>query len=296
MDLKHLYIIMALINKCEKRRGRPPKHLVISTPTKNKIKSSKLQEEQLVLYLPTFDNDTSISEKKNYLKKNKENTDNIFTSTDYNSDSDNKSSNKLKYLTDRSESNEYNVDTLLDEIQKRDSIINTLKMRLKEKTVFNDNTLSITKENKKQLINLGLININKNKLNICQKTDIACWWCTYQFDTQPLFMPDYYKNKIYYVFGNFCSFGCMLAYNEDMDDYKKNVRSSLIKQMYREIFSCDDMIIKPSGPREILEKFGGPINILKYRNSNLILNKTIKISIPPQIPLISDYEEIIIEK
>jgi hypothetical protein len=66
--------------------------------------------------------------------------------------------------------------------------------------------------------------------------------------------------------------------------------------MYREIHNCDDMIIKPSGPREILEKFGGPMNIIKYRDSNLVSKKTIKMSIPPQIPLISDYEEIIIDK
>lgn len=287
---------MSTINKCEKRRGRPPKHLAIPTPTKNKIKSNEPQEEQIVLYLPNFDNETT-SDKKKYLKKETENTDNIFTSTEYNSDSDNESSkNKLKYLTDKSDSNIYSIDTLIDEIQKRDLIINTLKMRLKEKRVFNENTLSITKENKKQLINIGLISINKNKINICQKTDLACWWCTYKFDTQPLFMPDHYKNKKYYVFGNYCSWGCMLSYNEDMDDYRKNVRASLIKQMYREMYNCEDMIIKGSGPREILEKFGGPMNIIKYRDSNFVSKKTVKLSIPPQIPLIYEYEEIIIEK
>ena len=34
------------------------------------------------------------------------------------------------------------------------------------KSIFNENTLVMTKENKKQLINLGLISINKNKINI----------------------------------------------------------------------------------------------------------------------------------
>ena len=162
--------------------------------------------------------------------------------------------------------------------------------------MFNDNTLSLTKENKKHLINLKLITVNNNKLNICEKTDIACWWCTYQFDTQPLFLPDHYKNEFYYVFGNYCSFSCMLAYNENLDDYRKSVRTGLIKQLFRDIFHCDEMKIKSAGPREILEKFGGPMNINKYRDSANVTNKTFKMTIPPMIPLISDYEEIVIDK
>lgn len=292
---------MSSLNKSEKRRGRPPKNLVISTPTKNKIVNTEKQEEQLVLYLPTFDDDSQ-SDKK-YIKKETTETDkNTITSEselsdddDYHNIKNNIEKNSSDDITEKYSKN-INIEKLLEELQRRDVIINTLKMKIKDKNIFNENTLTLTKENKKQLLNLGLITINKNKLNICEKTNIACWWCTYQFDTQPLFIPDNYKNKIYYVFGNFCSFSCMLAYNEDLDDYRKSVRTNLIKQLYRDIFNCDEFNIKPAGPRELLEKFGGPMTITKYRDSNIASKKILKMSIPPQIPLISDYEEIVIDK
>jgi hypothetical protein len=296
---------MATINKSEKRRGRPPKNLVVATPIKNKSIVKVPQEEQLVLYLPSFDDEQSETA-HNRISKD---TDG-YTETEknnFNSDDESESNLKIKHLTDRNDSDDsesfsthnnlnINIKKLLEELQKRDGVINSLKSKLKDKSIFNENTLTLTKENKKHLINIGLITINKNKINICEKTNISCWWCTYQFDTQPLFLPDHYKNNVYHVFGNFCGFACMLAYNENLDDYRKSVRAALIKQLYREIFNCDEMNIIAAGPREILEKFGGPMNINKFRDMSSLSSKTIKISIPPMIPLISDYEEIVIDK
>jgi hypothetical protein len=256
---------MSSLNKSEKRRGRPPKNVKNVTILKSKKIDKNPEEEQLVLYLPSFDDENEQSEKMSLIKKEVEpQTENNFTSFDSCSDDD----EKFLHLSDKNSSNH---DDLFDKI-------------------------TLTKENKKQLINLNLISINKNKINICEKTNIACWWCTYNFDTQPLFMPDHYKNNIYYVFGNYCSFSCMLAYNENMDDYRKGVRTALIKQLYREMFNCDDMNIKSAGPRELLDKFGGPMNITKYRDASIVSRKTFKVTIPPQIPLISDLEELVIEK
>lgn len=295
---------MSTINKSEKRRGRPPKNLVISSPGKSKIINKEPSEEQLVLYLPTFDEEETQSEKMRIKKETTETEKNNFTSDSESESEKEVKKYSFKHLTDKNESNDsseiitnnINVEKLLEELQKRDAIISGLRLKVKDKNIFNENTLTLTKENKKQLLNLGLITVNKNKLNICEKTNIACWWCTYTFETQPLFMPDHYKNNIYHVFGNFCSFSCMLAYNEDMDDYRKSVRTNLIKQLYRDIFNCDDFNIKPAGTRELLEKFGGPLTIAKYRDSNIVSKKILKMSIPPQIPLLSDYEEIVIDK
>ncbi len=296
---------MATNNKNEKRRGRPPKNLVVSTPVKNKVIVKEPQEEQLVLYLPNFEEEQS---ERRLICKDTETEKNNFTSESESEDDDTEIDTKYKFnhLTDKCESdsdvnkssNNLNksIEKLLEELHRRDAIINNLKSRIKDKSLFNENTLTLTKENKKQLINLGLISVNKNKLNICEKTSIACWWCTYNFDTQPLFMPDHYKNNFYHVFGNFCSFSCMIAYNEDMDDYRKSVRSALIKQLYCDIFSCDEMNIKAAGPREILDKFGGIMTINKFRDPMIVSSKVIKMSIPPMIPLISDYEEIVIDK
>jgi hypothetical protein len=150
--------------------------------------------------------------------------------------------------------------------------------------------LTVTKENKKHLLNLGLISYNGNKLSVAECSKYACWWCTYNFDTYPLFLPEKFQNNKYYVFGNFCSFACIFAYNDNLDDYRRNIRNALIKKLYTDIFHTD-CNIKPAGPREVLEKFGGPLTIDKYRDSKILCTKTIKINIPPMIPLLSYYEE-----
>lgn len=284
---------MASLNK-ERKRGRPPKHMIISKPNKHVIEK-KDNEEQLVLFLPTFD-DTN-SDKK---------TENDFLSV---TESESKPKNKFKHLTEKDSNsddednvkkiqykNNINIEKLIDELQKKDALILNLKSKLKDKSIYNENVLNNTKDNKKKLINLGLITVNNNKLKIEEHTDIACWWCTYNFDTLPLFCPDHYKNNVYYVFGNFCSFSCMLAYNENLDDYRKSVRTGLIKQLYRELFNNDDMNIKPSAPREVLTKFGGNVDITKYRDPTIVCTKTMKITIPPMIPLISECEEIVFDK
>ena len=302
--------------KNKRRPGRPPKNLIIPKNTVKESVEKKQTEEQLILYLPNFDDENTTD--KNTTDKNNfgslSDSDNL---TDNNTEN-NTENTKLKYLTDKNTSDKNTsdknnsdeesiksdvsnlknntIDKLINELHKKDAIIINLKSKLKDKNFHNENNIAITKENKKKLLNIGLISINNNKLQICEKTDIACWWCAYNFDTSPLFLPDHYKNNIYYVFGNFCGFSCVLAYNENLDDYRKSVRSVLIKQLYREIFQNDIMLIKPSGPRELLKKFGGPLDISQYRDPNNICIKTFKMSIPPMIPLISDFEEINFDK
>lgn len=215
--------------------------------------------------------------------------------------SDKKSSKNIirKVVSSEDESdNDFgnDVSKLIEEINKRDNIIKTLRENLKNyKNISQDNSLTITKENKKQLLNLGLISINNNKLHIAEKSPYACWWCTYNFDTYPLFLPEKFQNNKYYVFGNFCCFSCMFSYNDNIDDYRRTTRNSLIKKMYFDIFHSE-CNLKPAGPREILEKFGGPTPIDKYRDAKLICTKTTKINIPPMIPLLSYYEETTLDK
>ena len=275
-----------------KKRGRPPK--TKSSTKHNKIKEDNdesnddKKEEELILYLPIFDN--KLIEKKN----------NLFTMNDTDSDDKKPSKNIIRKVSsseDESDNDFGNdVSKLIEEINKRDNIIKTLRENLQNyKNISQDNSLTITKENKKQLLNLGLISLNNNKLHVAEKSPYACWWCTYNFDTYPLFLPEKFQNDKYYVFGNFCSFSCMFSYNDSIDDYRRTTRNSLIKKMYYDIFHSE-CNIKPAGPREILEKFGGPTPIDKYRDAKLICTKTTKINIPPMIPLLSYYEETTLDK
>jgi hypothetical protein len=265
----------------ERKRGRPPlnkvnetkKSEVIKTKTKFRKDSN---EEELILHLPVFDDSSD--------------TKNMYTIKD---ETENDDSDLKNNFTTNDEEND--ITKLLQEIAKRDEIIKGLQNNLKNfKNICQENILTITKDAKKTLINLGLINLETNKLVIADKTKVACWHCTYNFDTAPLFLPEKYHNNKYYVFGNFCSWSCMLGYNNHIDEYRKQIRLSLIKKLYREIYGVE-CTIKPAGPKEVLEKFGGPIPIDKYRDSKFNQTITTKLTIPPQIPLLSYYEETIID-
>lgn len=109
----------------------------------------------------------------------------------------------------------------------------------------------------------------KNSEFVPKKTDICCWWCTYNFDTYPVYMPlRYMEAKDYFkVKGIFCSFECCAAYGLK---HEKNMKSlSLVKFLYKRMTkSKGPSDIKPSPPKEILKKYGGPISIEEYRLGN----------------------------
>jgi hypothetical protein len=257
------------------KRGRPP--IQKTPPVKPKKTVIINNEEELVLHLPVFDEESSDNK-------------NIFTMHDSESSNltfDEITISEIEKKTD--------VNNLIEEINKRDVIIKNLKDNLRNfKNISQENILTITKETKKTLVNLGLISLETNKLIMSEKTSIACWHCTYNFDSVPLFLPEKYHNGKFYVFGNFCSWGCMLAYNNQIDEYRKQIRNSLIKKLYKDIYGVE-CLIKPAGPRECLEKFGGPVKIEKFRDPKLNQTLSSKINIPPQIPLLSYYEETIID-
>lgn len=258
------------------KRGRPP--------IQKKIQSDKPKktipvnhEEELVLHLPVFDDDP------NDIK-------NIFTMKDTESSNDTFDDVTITEIEKKTD-----INHLIEEINKRDAIIKSLKDTIKNfKNITQENILTITKETKKTLVNLGLINVETNKLQYCEKTNIACWHCCHTFDSAPLFLPEKYHNGKFYVFGNFCSWSCMLAYNNQIDEYRKQIRNSLIKKIYKDIYGVE-CLIKPAAQKEVLEKFGGPVKIEKFRDPKLNQTMISKMNIPPQIPLLSYYEETIID-
>jgi hypothetical protein len=262
-------------NTVKSKRGRPPIQKPPSIKPKKIISTN--QEEELVLHLPVFDDEPT-------------DTKNIFTMRDTESSNDTFDETTITEIEKKTD-----VNHLIEEINKRDAIIKSLKDNIKNfKNISQENILTITKETKKTLVNIGLINLETNKLIYAEKTTIACWHCSYTFDSVPLFLPEKFHNGKFYVFGNFCTWSCMLAYNNQIDEYRKQIRNSLIKKLYKDIYGIE-CLIKPAGQRECLEKFGGPIKIDKFRDPKLNQTITSKLNIPPQIPLLSYYEETIID-
>ena len=145
-------------------------------------------------------------------------------------------------------------------------------------------------------IDLKLFDTNLNQL-IPVKTHICCWWCTYNFDWLPTYLPEKYSDNKFYVSGCYCSFNCAGAYNLNLSDGKIWERYSLLKLLYfminkDKIISINDIDINISGPKELLEKYGGPMNIEEYRKNSKILGREYHKLMPPFLPNNYGFEEI----
>lgn len=280
-----------------KKRGRPKKTEEKSKPVaKSVTKIGKVQD--VILHLPLHSDSDEDSDDDNDTKKN------VFTMND---DTDTQYGKRkittIMSLSDNSDCvesdsfDEVNVQKLLLELKKKDALIKKLQMQNSHENE-NDiksygNNTSAYVDSKVENVDLKLINIKNGTSQIIEKTDIVCWWDTCQFSGMPCFMPDKYNNGTYYVFGCFCSFNCMLAYNSTMNDYRSSIRLTLIKHMYRQIYGhiMPDNIVH-SSKREVLEKFGGTISLADYRDKSINVTKEFKMKIPPIIPLIASIEEI----
>jgi hypothetical protein len=103
-----------------------------------------------------------------------------------------------------------------------------------------------------------------------KSTNIHCWHCTYQFNTTPLPCPVEYDElkKKFKVNGVFCSWGCVARYS--IDNYKSLSLVNIFRnQVVKKTNSDEPLDIIPIAPsRFVLEKFGGPFKIDKFRTSN----------------------------
>mgnify|MGYP000533439492 CR=1 FL=1 len=96
---------------------------------------------------------------------------------------------------------------------------------------------------------------------------LYCWWCCHTIPNHILNMPYHFneKDKSYKVYGNFCTWSCMKAYNNYDSDYQKHNRSSLITMMYYDIHKhVKNITMAP--PRQKLKSFGGNMDIDEFRN------------------------------
>jgi hypothetical protein len=102
--------------------------------------------------------------------------------------------------------------------------------------------------------------------NISDKKS-ACFWCTYEFDNPPIYIPKHYIKESYHVYGCFCSPECATAYlmEENIDSSTKFERYHLLNHIYSKIYDYTRNIKPAPKPYYMLEKFYGNLNIQEYR-------------------------------
>ena len=129
------------------------------------------------------------------------------------------------------------------------------------------NTPLSDKENSKILwekINNLIINLHNNTL-IDKKSD--CFWCTYNFDNPPIYIPKYELNGKYYCYGCFCSPECATSYlfKESIDTSTRFERYHLLNYIYCQIYNYKKNIKPAPDPYYTLNKYYGDLSIQEYR-------------------------------
>ena len=96
----------------------------------------------------------------------------------------------------------------------------------------------------------------------------ACFWCTFDFDNPPVFIPKHFIKNSYHVYGCFCSPECAVAHlmNENIDSSTRFERYHFINQIYGKIYNCEKNIKPAPNPFYMLEKYYGNLTIQEYRS------------------------------
>lgn len=132
------------------------------------------------------------------------------------------------------------------------------------------------------------MNIKNNERN----TSEVCWNCCHPFHNLIHGIPLKYINKVFYVYGDFCSLECASRHAFDhLKDFDFSEIYSLINLYNNIVFDTHEKIeLAPN--RLLLKLFGGPQTIEEYRD-NFKKKNVYDIKIPPIFPInhiINTYE------
>lgn len=247
--------------KVHKKRGRKPKGgKIISTSL---IKANEpMKEQNVILHLRCNSNDIRkknniLTDIKSYNESNLKNTflvindsnkpekDYIISNTNEHCVFDNNNSNNNDSNHDVLASNE----DVLSETQKT-----------------NCNQSDVHKKLKDLSIQLHTNNITNKKS--------SCFWCTYDFNNPPVYIPMYKLKDSYHCYGCFCSPECATAYlfKESINTSIRFKRYHLLNYVYGKIFNYTESFKPAPNPYYTLDKYFGNLDIDEYRKLSTTKN------------------------
>ncbi len=114
---------------------------------------------------------------------------------------------------------------------------------------------------------LKVLEHNLHVNNIDNKKS-ACFWDTCEFDNPPVYIPKYFMNDTYHVYGCFCSPECAVAHlmEENIDSSIKFERYQLMNHIYSKIYDYNKNIKPAPNPYYMLEKYYGNLTTQEYRS------------------------------
>jgi hypothetical protein len=148
-----------------------------------------------------------------------------------------------------------------------------------DQSADNDKKLNVQNNLKKLQATLQLANADMD----AAINSSACFWCTFEFLSEPVYIPKSVHNDKYCVYGCFCSPECAAGFllNETLDSTVKFERYHLLNHIYYDIFEYSKNIKPAPNPFYTLKKFCGNLSIEQYRT----LHKSDQILITVNKPL-----------
>jgi len=95
----------------------------------------------------------------------------------------------------------------------------------------------------------------------------ACFWCTYDFDNEPCYIPKYEIGDTTAGYGCFCRPECAVGFlmNESINDSTKFERYQILNHIYSKVYGFKKNIKPAPSPYYLLDKFYGTLSIQEYR-------------------------------
>lgn len=258
--------------KVPKKRGRKPKggKFVSNIPSNDNSNVSKIN---IILHLKC-----KLSDIKTSLQQPLNSSENFLNTYSFIESSKN---SELNYMIINNKNND-NINT------------NNINTKSVKNNIYEDNY-----SNESSTSNDSIKNIwdKLEKLSNFLKFDnsydkkCACFHCTCQFDNYPIYIPKYYLNNMYYVYGCFCSPECAAAFlmnDKSIDNCTRFERYYLLNYLYCKIYNYSKNIKPAPSPFYTLDKFMGNLSIQEYRK--LLTCERMLLVI--EKPLIKSYPEL----
>lgn len=129
----------------------------------------------------------------------------------------------------------------------------------------------------------------KHSKELPSETNLSCFWCCEPFAGRPCIIPMHITDKTWYVYGNFCTPQCCMAYllSEILDTHTRWERIALLNRLYG---AQTNGRIYPAPSRESLQRFGGPISIEDFREMCEKQRTRVDIHMPPMVSILASMD------
>lgn len=189
-----------------------------------------------------------------------------------NDESNNNNNNQPHHDIDNNQSH-HDIDNDNNHMNEMNNIdnVNTVFENIDITTTNQENDIigGISHEKTMLIINTKLQHLSKELYSDdIRHKNSACFWCTYDFDSEVVHIPKYNMNGTYHVYGCFCSPQCATAHlmSEKVDSSIKFERYQLINNLYAGIYNYKNSIKPAPNPYYVLEKYYGSLTINEYRD------------------------------